>query len=149
MLCGSPSDLAAISRADSPRTSVDKGWSTADWKATYMPEGNYFDQTADVELVVCVNSYIYHHHNPPIQTQLYIQVEGHQLPAHKLVLALQSEVFHNSFADTACNTSGLLVLETCFVNTSIADIVLLLRYIYSLTPHEFLANVCVVVRIHV
>lgn len=54
---------------------------------------------------------------------------------------MQSEVFHNSFADTAPTTERVLVLETCFISTSIADIVLLLRYIYSLTPHEFLQNV--------
>lgn len=102
-----------------------------------MPDGSYFDKTADVELVVraCACVCVRGAHSEA-------QVEGHRLPAHKLVLAMQSEVFHSSFAETAPTTERVLVLETCFVSTSISDIVLLLRYIYSLTPHEFLQNVC-------
>ena len=29
-----------------------KEWTTSDWKAAYLPDGSYFDKTADVELVV-------------------------------------------------------------------------------------------------
>lgn len=53
MLCDT-SDPAPNSHKDTPRTSVDhtREWNTDEWKATYMPEGSYFDSTADVELVV-------------------------------------------------------------------------------------------------
>lgn len=50
LTCDTTEHLGKDVRCSSPRTS--KEWSTSDWKAQYLPDGHYFDKTADVELVV-------------------------------------------------------------------------------------------------
>lgn len=93
-----------------------------DWQAQYLPTGTYFGKTLDAVLLV----------------------KGVRLPAHKIVLAMHSGLFHSAFEDTNADASkGPTVLESCFAQEEVKDIVLLLQYMYSRDVQSLLTKLAI------